>query len=401
MNEPTINRGVLTAEIATRDTAWDYVGMIGLLTDPDPVLFKLDSGAEVLNSIMADAHLTSVCQTRKHGTLNREWSIEPGTVNNEEPGADAVALAEQFAADLYNLDVDGLINQILDAVLFGYVPIELMWAPDGGRIKLTNARALPFRWFGFNEKNEPRYISTKNMIDGEPIPTGKFVFARHQASFDNPYGVRLLSRAFWPVTFKRGGLKWWVKFAEKFGSPFVLGRYQNKDQAAAMLTQLKNMVQDAVATIPDGCAVDTLQSNVTGSTDVFDRLKTAMDSEISKLVLGQTLTTEVGDKGTQALGTVHKSVLEAYQASDQRLVETTMNEIAWVYAQINAPTTAAPVFQWQEDSDLQGDRADRDKILSDTGQVSFTKDYIVREYGFEDGDIGPGHDDATTSNRKA
>lgn len=30
---------------------------------------------------------------------------------------------------------------------------------------------------------------------------------------------------FWPVAFKKGGMKFWLRFAEKFGSPWVIGKH--------------------------------------------------------------------------------------------------------------------------------------------------------------------------------
>ena len=44
--------------------------------------------------------------------------------------------------------------------------------------------------------------------------------------------------------------------------------------------------------------------------DLYDKLCERCNNEISKLFLGNTLTTEASDKGTQALGTVHKDVEE-------------------------------------------------------------------------------------------
>lgn len=47
----------------------------------------------------------------------------------------------------------------------------------------------------------------------------------------------------------------------------------------------------------------TEAGNKTGSADVYERLCERCNNEISKLILGNTLTTESSEKGTQALGT--------------------------------------------------------------------------------------------------
>jgi phage gp29-like protein len=127
--------------------------------------------------------------------------------------------------------------------------------------------------------------------------------------------------------------------------------------------------------------------NQTASSDAFERFKTSMDSEISKVILGQTLTTEVGDKGTQALGTVHKSVMESFISADKTLVKSFFEDVAWIYGQLNDATADSPVFEWEQEEDEKNSLATRDKTLADTGMVRFTKAYFMRKYNFEEGDI--------------
>lgn len=391
------DRAALTSEIASRQTAWDFSSLLGLLPDPDPVLTKHGSGAEILDGLTADDHVTSVIQTRKVGTLQREIRWQPGALKGQEPDQGAVALNEAFAADMEAIDNDlGLRNvvaQILDAPFYGYTPLELTWVPEQGRIRLVGIEGKPHAWFKFNADNQPRYLSQANPESGEEIPWGKIVFARHFPTYKNPYGLRLLSRCFWPVTFKRGGMKFWVTFCEKYGIPFLLGRYPRGTGATAqkeMLSNLAAMIQDAVAVVPEGSTVELLGAggNSKGSSDLFDRLVSVMDKSISKVIVGQTLTAETSDTGgAYAQSKTHENVLEAYQASDQALVKETFDRIAALYAAVNAHGVAPPQCSWFEEDDPQQDFATRDKTLTDTGQVTLTKTYYVRRYGFADDEI--------------
>ncbi len=385
--------GNLAEEIASRQTAWDYSGMIGLLPDPDPVLSKRGDSAEILDGLTADSHLCSVIQTRKMGTLKREIKWNPGSANDIEPTSQAKNLRDDLVEDLKEINVYDLVAQILDAPLYGYVPFELSWKPKDGKIKLANIQAKPHRWFGFDEEtNEPKFISQASPWDGEELPYGKFVFARHFPSYDNPYGLRLLSRCFWPVTFKRGGLKFWITFAEKFGIPFMLGRYPKgtgENEQGEMLSKLTTMVQSAVAVLPEGSTVEKLGggSDSKGTSDLFDRLVSAMDKEMSKVIVGQTLTSETSDKGgSYSQGKVHENVLGDYQDSDQMLVKTVFERISKVYAQLNAPGTLPPCLTWFEEEEAKKEFAERDKDLKDTG-VKFTKKYYQRQYNLQEDDF--------------
>lgn len=379
----------VVGEIATRAASWDFLSLVGLLPDPDPVLRKRGDDASVLEDLTGDDQVTSAMQTRKITTLTHEWRWEPGKGPDEEPSDQAVQLRDRLMNDLGDMDVYNINAQILDAPYYGIVPLELMWQPDSGALRLSDVRALPQRWFGFNETNEPRFRTKYNAWDGIALPPGKFVFARHFPTYDNPYGLRLLSRCFWPVTFKRGGIKFWVQFAEKFGMPFLVGKARegaDEDEMNTIVSRLAQMVQDAVAAVPNGTDVEIVAGGNTGSYAVHERLKEAMDAAISKVLLGQTLTMQQGDRGARSLGEVHERILTSYAEADRMLVQQTWNRIARVYAEVNAEGVLPPIFRWYEEEDLHGGRAERDAKLNLMG-VRFSRAYFTRVYGFEDDDI--------------
>lgn len=290
----------LSREIATRSAAWDWSGMMGLLPDPDPVLRKTGDGVEVLESLTADGHLTSVIQTRKLGTLKKEFRWEPGAEAGSEPSSAAKKLRDDLKSDLDRVDLYHLVSNLLDAPFYGFTPVEIIWEPRGGDMRIKDIRSLPVRWFGYDDQNNPKFISQNNPWDGEALPFGKFVFARHFPTYDNPYGLRLLSRCFWPIVFKRGGIKFWVTFAEKYGMPFILGKYRPgapEPEQKEMLVSLASMVRDAVAVVPQGGTVELLERKGAGGATVYERLRSAMDAEMSKVIMGQTLTAETSEKG--------------------------------------------------------------------------------------------------------
>lgn len=382
------SRKQLTEEVASRQSAWDWTGMLGLLPDPDPILRKMGRGDEVLESLTADGHLCSVIQQRKLGTLKKEFRWKPGVAKEgEAPTTEARKLRDDLVADLAGVNLYDLISGILDAPLYGMTPVEIYWRPGDNRLRIKDLQVKPARWFGFDEENNPRFVSIDNPWDGEELPPGKFVFARHFPTYDNPYGLRLLSRCFWPVTFKKGGIKFWVTLAEKYGMPFLIGEYRQgaeKAEQEEMLAKLSQMVRDAVAVIPSGGSVKILETGKGGGkAEIHSGLKTAMDAEMSKVIAGQTLTAEVGEKGSYAAGKVHADVLEDFRQGDEKLVKTAMDAIAGNYGRINRPGVPAPTFNWFEEDEPKTETAERDKTLGETG-VRFKKPYYVRVYGLKE-----------------
>ena len=388
INFDEIERSSLEKEIASRSAAFDFDEIMGLLPDPDPVLTKHGGGVEILDALTSDGHLTSVMQTRKLGSLKKEYKFVPGTDENGKADAASEKLCNAFAKDMENLDLYNVVGGILDAPYYGYTPIEIIWEAKEGLLHVKELRCLPHRWFGTDEQNRFRFISKDNEEEGEEIPSGKMVFARHFPTYDNPYGLRLLSRCFWPVTFKKGGLKWWVKFLEKFGMPFLFGTYAqgtSPEEKQTLLNTLFKMVSDAVGIGPDGSTIQTIGGDFKGKGDLHKIFKDTMDAEVSKVIMGQTLTAEIGENGSYAASKTHEGVLAAYQQADQRLVQDTINKIAKYYSLVNS-TGAPPQFVWFEEADPKKEFADRDKIISETGG-RFTKKYFIRQYGYKDDEI--------------
>jgi phage gp29-like protein len=111
------------------------------------------------------------------------------------------------------------------------------------------------------------------------------------------------------------------------------------------------------------------------------------NNEISKAVLGQTLTTEIGDVGSFAAAKAHDLVRMDIAAADRRRISAAFDRLAAVYTFYNfGPDIAPPLFQFVKDEDLQLERAARDAQIS-SSKVRFTKQYYMREYGFQEEDF--------------
>ncbi len=376
----------LAREIATRRRSIDFVGAFSMyLPDPDATLRKLGKDIAVYRELLTDAHVGATVDSRKSRTRSLAWRIVPGA---DGPSArlEADMVGEMFA----RLDMDRLVGEILNAPLFGFQPMEVMWASDGSFIVAEDVVGKPPEWFVFTTEGRLAF-RTKERWTGEPVPPRKFLLPRHNPSYANPYGERILSRCFWPVTFKRGGLKFWVIFTEKYSMPFLIGKHPRgtrEEEVEALLTSLENMLQDAVAVIPDDSSVLIEDaSSRASSAEVYERLLDFTNAEISKAILGQTLTTEVGRPGSYAASKTHMEVRREILEADRRLVEQTMNTlIGWVH-ELNFPrSTRPPRFVMHDAAGIRKELAERDRILSQVG-VRFTKRYLMETYGFDEDHI--------------
>lgn len=374
---------ILGKTVADRLTAFDLISFMQILPNPDPVLAKLGKRISAYDDLLYDAQVRSCMSSRKAGVSKLKFELE---------GKDADPKIIDFIQETFDrFNYHKLFRKILGCVAYGYQPIEIDWEVREGRIVPAKMEAKPVEWFCFGEKNELRFLSKKHPVSGEELPPMKFVCPTNDETYKNPYGTSVLSICFWPAMFKKGNLKFWVAFTEKYGSPWLVGKYApgtSNENQNILADQLENMVQDAIAVIPDTSKIEIIEAAGKGaSADIFDKLKDACNADISKAILGQTLTTELSSTGSLAAAQTHNEVRKDIILSDARIIEETLNQIVrWTIDQNFGKDVAAPAFRFSEPEETNKQLAERDAILSGIG-VRFTPKYIQRAYNLGEKDF--------------
>lgn len=370
----------LSEEIATRQRSLNFYSLCNILPDPDIVLRKQGKDIKIYRELLCDPHVIDCVQSRKAGVLSLEWEIARGLNKDKN--------IELLSNLLKKLDLYKLINDILDSVLWGFQPIEIIWKKEGSLILPSELKAKPPEWFCYDADNNLRFKTKQNYF-GELLPPKKFLCPQYNASYDNPYGDRILSKVFWQVVFKKGGLKFWTIFTEKYGMPHIIGKHPrgaSQEETNNLADMLERMVQDAIAVIPDDSSVELQEANKSSSAEIYEKLINKMNAEISKAIIGQTLTTEIGSTGSYAASNTHFQVRQDIVNSDKKLVEKTINQLLrWIY-ELNFSTEIIPEFELYEEEDIDLNLAQRDKTLSESG-VKFTKKYFIKNYGLDEEDF--------------
>jgi phage gp29-like protein len=383
----------LAQMIATRQNSAEfYAALMSFLPDPDPVLAKNGRDIKVYKELMLDPHVYSCLEQRKAKVLSMEWELNLG-----ESSGNGVAIIEQLFRN-ENFNLTGIIETMLDAVAFGFQPMEIIWKNKNGYILPGKIEDKPAEWFIFDQENQPRFKSKEKPVEGEELPPKKFLFAQNKPSYNNPYGEKVLSRCFWPVTFKKTSEKWWISFLEKYGMVWAIGKLprnlmgDGSQEQNKLLDLLDALVNDAVGIIPDDSSVDFKEaSGKDASAGMFRERAEYSNTEISKAILTQTLTTEIGDKGSYAASATHADMLTHLALKDKRIIEREINRlIRWIY-ELNFSEAVPPKFTMYLPEDVDKQLAERDKILKEIG-VNFNKSYFVKNYnmGKEEFEISVG-----------
>jgi phage gp29-like protein len=373
-----------TEEIASRLARQAFMSVFDSFQNPDETLKRIGGQYKNYNSLLFDAHLSAAIRSRKSGTLAYEWMIR----NNSEDPEDEVYL---FVHSMFQkLNITQIIEQILDAPLYGFQPLEVLWQPQESKWAVIDVVAKPLEYFTFSNHGELKFVSLDNQT-GKVVPPFKFLLPRVGATYDNPYGQAALSRCYFPVLFKKATVESWRVFTEKYGMPYFVAAHEfgtDKKRIDELADSLQALVEDAVLLYPKGTDVRIEQTGSTISTGIFKELSSFLNAEVSKAILGQTLTTEVGTdgSGSYAAARAHLDVRSDIIESDRRLVEQTINELIRWIIQLNFSSETMPTFSLYQTEDVDMATAQRDEILSKTG-IKLQKSYYMRIYGLLETDF--------------
>lgn len=268
-----------------------------------------------------DLHYRSVLSTRKLQVAGLPVRVEAASDDAED--VKAADLARELLVDSGVLA--GVMLDILDAVGKGFSVCEIMWDTEGRNWYPSSLAWRDPRWFEFDRRDGVTLrLKGENGLP-EPLAPAKFVTHIHKSKSGLPIRGGLARPVAWFYLFKNFDIRSWVQFAEVFGFPLRLGRYDpdaTDEQKKVLLRAVRSIAQDAAAIIPSTMQIEFEATNANGNAQVFRTLAEYFDRQISKVVLGQTGTTDVG----QHVGTAnaHEKVREDIEASDAVQLSATL-----------------------------------------------------------------------------
>lgn len=190
--------------------------------------------------------------------------------------------------------------------------------------------------------------------------------------------------AFW-VILKRNNVGDWADFAEIFGRPVREGTYDAWDEEARqkLLNDIAALTGAGVFVHPSGTELKLIQAdNVSGGGDLYEKLGSFCNNEISKAVTGNTLTTEAGDKGTQALGTVQKEGEEDINFFvKQRILNVLNYEMTEIFADMGMSTEGGEFFFVPPKSRNTEEKVNVMCKLRNEMELPIGDDYLYEEFG--------------------
>ncbi len=334
--QPEIDKAVLTEEHAYPDLAWrsifsehpaDRLTPARLAT----VLREAEQGMPRLYLELAQdleerwPQYRSVVNTRRIQISQLDVTVTPASDTR----------ADQDDADLVrSMLVDqpwfrDLLFDLLDGISVGYAIAEIVWETSARQWRPAATPWRDPRWF------RPDLVdgTTLRLEDGSPtgadLPPYKYIVHRPKTKSGLPVRGGLARPAGWLYCVGHLTLADWAVFVGTCGFPVRLGKYGPGASAAdkaTLLRAVRSIARDAAAIIPSSMEMTferVASEGGKGGGDVWERLITYADQQASKLVLGQTATTDA-IAGGHAVGAEHNDVRSDIERSDARQLAATL-----------------------------------------------------------------------------
>lgn len=357
----------MTTEIMTAR----FFQQIGYVADPDEILRRAGIRRENLRQLEGDDEISGACDTRLEAVIGTPWRLEPSE------GAAAGFVREQIEPH-----IEHLVRGIWTAVPYGYSVVQIVFSNLGDRIGLKYVVEEEFENFIPTHTGDLLMWDGKS-LDEHKIDPRRFLLTVRHPSRRNPYGQALFSRLYWPWFFRVHGWRFWSKWLERFGSPFLIGKtVGNTSEMAQALSEAVNSASIGIRDTDDITALEQTQG-----TGHFEAFESTIVKRFQKLILGQTLTTDMGSTGSFAAAKVHNDVREDKRNADLRLVRASVQRMINTLWALNNFGGTAPEFIMADDTGLESDRAARDAILAEKLGVEFSDSYLLDRYDLDPADF--------------
>jgi phage gp29-like protein len=339
-----------------------------------------------------DLHYLAVLGTRKNAVAQLDVVVRAASSGAEDQRA--AAMVREMVCD-GPIQLDSVLFDILDAVGKGFSATEIMWDLSGrewfpAQLKWRDPRWFAFDWISGEEilvrtlKGEtvafesgaqtrlPTHFGGSGMYSAmgkgigiqpmtAPLAPYKFVTHFAQAKAGLPIRGGLARAAGWAYLFKNYVLKDWVTFTEVFGQPLRVGKYHpgaSEQDKQALLNAVSRIGTDAAAIMPESMVIEFTEARQEGSSELYQSFCEYLDAQVSKAVLGQTLTTEMPSSGgSRAAAQVHEGVRrDILNADARRLAATLARDLVRPIVELNmGPQARYPKIELglPDDSDVK------------------------------------------------
>lgn len=275
---------------------------------------------------LRDLHHRSVLSTRKDAACALPVRVVPAGGDRR-----AAEIAEAVETDIVKnraASLSRLTRDLLDGLAKGFSACEIVWDTKGSTWRPAAYRWRDPRWFQYDKETGQRLMLRDELTDElHPLAPNKFIIHEpHLVSGTQIAGGLALPALFY-FMLKSYDVTSWAAFIDRYGFPIRLAKYGRKateEDVRTLRRAVASIGADFGAVVPESAQIEIVESkNSSDSAGAYQSIATWIDKQISKLVLGQTMTTD--DGSSRAQSQTHEEVRQDIAAADSRAVADTLN----------------------------------------------------------------------------
>jgi len=315
---------------------------------------------DLYHDVLLDTHLSSVILKRKTAVLNSQIVFQ--TDGDPDETIDLQISSPWFTR---------MISNLIDTIFWGFTVMQFYKEGDWINYDLIPRKHI--------RPDIGALLKSQTDLTGILYRDGAFPNILEIGQIND---LGLLCKAAPWVIYKRNGMGDYAQFAELFGQPIREGIYDSFDDMARekLKQDMNGMGGSAVFIHPENTQIKLIETTQKSSgSGLYRDMMTFCNAEISKLILGNTLTTEPGDKGARSLGEIHKDVEEQILRQDKKFILDILNyNLSDIFANLGMNTQGGEfIFYEKETIDL------KEKALIDlqiASKVPIDDDYWYETY---------------------
>ena len=335
-----------------------------------------------------DLHLSNCFQIRKKSVLgsNATWEVIAASDDKKDK-----EIAEFVETQLENIaNFEDYLEDLLEAVGKGFRIQEINWEIDQGQAIIKKLKSIENKRFTFYDSTLPKLI-TEKAPNGKELPAYKFIYHKPSVKTGSQLKSGILKICAWMYLFKNYNIKDWVSFTEVYGMPLRLGKYApgaSENDKKSLIQAIRSLGSDAAGIISKDTEIEFIETISNAKGDIFEKLANFCNREMSKGILGQTLTTDTtGGTGTYSAAKVHEMVRQDLREADADSLASTIQSqlieplvgfnFGWDVVRESAPSFKVNVYKSE---DLEQLATVYDKLVR-MGFKGISEDHIHKKFG--------------------
>ncbi len=271
-----------------------------------------------------DAHLFSVANTRRLALTGLNWEVVSAAavrdVGARQLADEAADFCREALADVETFDE--ALQHLALAVGRNISVAEIVWELLDGRFRPVEFAPVDFVRLVFDDLGQVRILTADAPREGIAPPPNKFIVHTPHCVSGHPQRGGLLRVTAMAYLAKNLSLKDWMIFAEVFGMPVRIARYEpsaSAEEKRELLSMLESLGSNAAGIFSRAVDLQIIEANRGTIGPPYERLIEFLNREMSKAWLGQTLTTDIsGQRGALTATQVHDEVRRDILADDIR-----------------------------------------------------------------------------------